>query len=193
MANAYVQVDETRGYNAGERAGIASNSLVMDIGDLIYKSGGFISKVSTGNKPIGVSQTKKTFDSDNQTVALAKVIYTPLTEDTRLLMTITGGTITQVDEGKYFTCDSSQRIDGTTESTVTGDFIMDEFVSSTSGYFRVVPNVNAVAIQTQTFASSGNTTIGDASADTLTVNATSTFSAPVTVGVDDTGYDVKFF
>jgi len=40
---------------------------------------------------------------------------------------------------------------------------------------------------------SGDTTIGDTSADTNTVNATSVFSAPITVGVNDTGHDVKFF
>jgi len=39
----------------------------------------------------------------------------------------------------------------------------------------------------------GDSILGDASTDSLTVNATSTFSAPVTVGVDDTGYDVKLF
>ena len=39
----------------------------------------------------------------------------------------------------------------------------------------------------------GNTTLGNASTDTLTVPSTSQFNAPVTVGVDDTGYDVKFF
>lgn len=40
---------------------------------------------------------------------------------------------------------------------------------------------------------SGDTTIGDASADTCTINATTTVNAPITVGVDDTGHDVKFF
>lgn len=39
----------------------------------------------------------------------------------------------------------------------------------------------------------GDVTLGDASTDTLTIGATSQFNAPITVGVDDTGYDVKFF
>lgn len=39
----------------------------------------------------------------------------------------------------------------------------------------------------------GNVTLGDTSADVITVNGTSQVNAPLTVGVDDTGYDVKFF
>lgn len=39
----------------------------------------------------------------------------------------------------------------------------------------------------------GDTTIGSASSDALTINATSTVSAPLSVGVNDTGYDVNFF
>lgn len=53
-------------------------------------------------------------------------------------------------------------------------------------------NINA-PISTTNATFTGNTTIGDSSSDTNTINATSTFSAPVTVWVDDTGYDVKLF
>ena len=193
MANAYVQLDESRGYNGGIRKGIATNSTVIEQGDLVYKTGWFISKVSTGNKAIWVSVTEQTYASDNQTVALANLLFIPTYDDTRLKMTITWWTITQVDEWKYYTCDSSQRIDWTTESTLTGDYILDEFVSSTSGYFRVVPSVNAVSVTTWTFVSSWNTTIWDSSADALTINATTTALAPITVWVDWTGHDVTFF
>lgn len=40
---------------------------------------------------------------------------------------------------------------------------------------------------------SGNVTLGDTSGDAITINGTTTALAPVTVGVDDTGHDVKFF
>lgn len=43
------------------------------------------------------------------------------------------------------------------------------------------------------FTVQGNLTFGDASTDTLSVNGAATFSNTLTVGVDDTGYDVKFF
>ena len=40
---------------------------------------------------------------------------------------------------------------------------------------------------------SGNTTLGDTSADAVAINGTTTALAPITVGVDDTGHDVKLF
>ena len=40
---------------------------------------------------------------------------------------------------------------------------------------------------------SGDLVFGDASADSLTVNGASQFNSTITVGVDGTGYDVKFF
>ena len=39
----------------------------------------------------------------------------------------------------------------------------------------------------------GDTTLGDSSADTNTINGTTTVNAPMTFGADDTGHDVKFF
>ena len=39
----------------------------------------------------------------------------------------------------------------------------------------------------------GTMEFGDASTDTLTVNGASTFNSTITVGVDDTGYDVIFY
>tara|TARA_R100000656_G_scaffold84328_1_gene61568 strand:- start:3254 stop:4189 length:936 start_codon:yes stop_codon:yes gene_type:complete len=53
-------------------------------------------------------------------------------------------------------------------------------------------NIDA-PVTTTNLTTSGNTTLGDTSADALSVPSTSTFSAPVTVGVDGTGYDVQLF
>ena len=53
-------------------------------------------------------------------------------------------------------------------------------------------NIDA-PITTTDLTTSGNTTLGDSSADTLTVPSSSQFNSTITVGVDDTGYDVKFF
>lgn len=39
----------------------------------------------------------------------------------------------------------------------------------------------------------GDVVLGDSSADTLTVNSTSTFLAPITIGADDAGHDVIFY
>jgi len=53
-------------------------------------------------------------------------------------------------------------------------------------------NIDA-PVTTTNLTTSGNTTLGDTSADTLTIPSTSQVNAPLTVGVDDTGYDVKLF
>lgn len=60
----------------------------------------------------------------------------------------------------------------------------------------VIISVSAAGLVTvaiEDITLTGDQVIGDASTDTLTVNATSTFNAPVTVGVNGTGYDVQFF
>lgn len=53
-------------------------------------------------------------------------------------------------------------------------------------------NIDA-PVTTTNLTTTGNTIIGDTSADTVTVNGTTTALAPLTVGVDDTGHDVQFF
>lgn len=52
-------------------------------------------------------------------------------------------------------------------------------------------NIDA-PVTTTNLTTTGNTTLGNSSTDTLTVPSTSVFEAPITVGVDGTGYDVIF-
>lgn len=54
-------------------------------------------------------------------------------------------------------------------------------------------NITITDITLDDLTASGDIVLGDASGDTLTVGATSTFNAPITVGLNDTGHDVKFF
>lgn len=53
-------------------------------------------------------------------------------------------------------------------------------------------NIDA-PVTTTNLTTSGNTTLGDTSADTLSVPSTSAFTAPITVGVNDTGHDVTMY
>lgn len=53
-------------------------------------------------------------------------------------------------------------------------------------------NIDA-PVTTTNLTTSGNTTLGNSSSDTLTVPSTSQFNAAVSVGEDDTGYDVVFY
>jgi hypothetical protein len=49
--------------------------------------------------------------SDNQTVAKATVNYIPKRAKNLYNVTITGGTITQADEGKYYNLSDSETVD----------------------------------------------------------------------------------
>jgi len=53
-------------------------------------------------------------------------------------------------------------------------------------------NIDA-PVTTTNLTTTGNTTLGDASGDANIFNGTNQFNNTITVGVDDTGYDVKFF
>ena len=70
----------------------------------------------------------------------------------------------------------------------------DDVIKMSDGTTIVDKDGNIDApVTTSDLTTTGNTTLGDASTDTLTVPSTSQFNAPITVGVDDTGYDVKLF
>jgi len=85
--------------------------------------------------------------------------------------------------GKIFNRDVILSESASLKKSVGG--VVVDIVDSTGNIDRPITTTNA------TF--SGNTTLGDASADTNTINGTSQINAPVTVGVDDTGYDFKLF
>ena len=57
--------------------GVGKNSLVITSSDFVTKATGVVDKALATETIIGLSQTKDTFASDNQTVALATVAYNP--------------------------------------------------------------------------------------------------------------------
>lgn len=141
MANfGYADAHETNSYNSGQRTGIAVNSLTVVQGDFIKNNAGFYDLAGAGDTIIGVSTTKATFASDNQTVAMAKVLVKPEPEiNNTYRLPITGGTITQADENKYYDLNGTdQLVDGTSESTSTGQLQLIKYISATKGEFRVV-------------------------------------------------------
>lgn len=54
-----------------------------------------------------------------------------------VLLSITGGTITAADEDKFYDLGASG-VDGTTESTTTGQVRMSKFISATQARFQIV-------------------------------------------------------
>ena len=124
---------------SGQQAKVASNSLVVEQGSLLTLVGwSFVTLSWAGDTIEGVSVTKKTYASDNQTNALETVIYRPSTHtDNFYQMDINGGTVTAEDVGKFYDINASQEIDGITESTTTGQMRLEKFVSGTVWVFSI--------------------------------------------------------
>lgn len=139
MANyGYAKADITNSYDIGLGYKTASNSLTVAVGDFIKLVGdNNVALAGAGDTIEGVSVTAKTFDSDNLTVALEKVAYRPATQQSRYKLPIVGGTITIADEGNYFDIDSNQAVDGTSESSSSGQLRLERFISATVGIFSI--------------------------------------------------------
>jgi hypothetical protein len=140
-----------------EDSGIGANSLdTTGICTLVKRSGNVISQ-ATGptDRIVGASITEFAFASDNQTVGLKPLVYRPKEIWAEYELTISGGTITVADEGKFYNLASADTVDGTTESTVpyyvnTSDaggavdpvlsmqLVMVKFTSATKATFRIV-------------------------------------------------------
>lgn len=117
MANARVYRDTA--YTSRSRSSIASNSVAIANGDFLSLSGGFLIKATTSSKIEGMANGTKTYDADNQTVDMERASYTKAGPMTEFEIVITGGTVTQADEGvSYYNLTTLNRIDGTTESAI---------------------------------------------------------------------------
>ena len=117
--------------------GIWGNSVTVLDGDLVSKVGWFIVKTGVGVDVLGIAAGEQTFASDNQTVAKTKLEFVELDAYSELEIAISGGTITQVDEGKYYDLTAGWVVDGATESATTGQLKMERFISATKGIFTV--------------------------------------------------------
>jgi hypothetical protein len=125
-------------YSHFSKTGLAKNSLALTDAAFVFVAGGIVDVAVAGGRIDGVSATVKTFASDNQTVAKDTVEYTDVSSQALYTVTITGGTITAADEGKYYDLSDSVTVDGTSESTTTGQLRMVKFVSATSAIFQIV-------------------------------------------------------
>lgn len=85
-------LEQTNSYTSGMESKIAGNSVVVDNGVAVTMTGGFIVKSTAGDTIEGVSVTKKTFASDNQTVAQEQAVYHPVNADDHYLMRLFGAT-----------------------------------------------------------------------------------------------------
>lgn len=134
---------------------VGANSLNLTGKFFLKRTGNIIDKAGASDRVIGVNYTEDTFASDNQTVALKTVEFEPKENQMTYIVEISGGTITVVDEGKYFNLLDADTVNGSTESTVpyfvkTDDagaaidpvvsmqLQMVKFISATKGEFKIV-------------------------------------------------------
>lgn len=128
-------------YKTGRAIGsnwIWGNSVSVVDGDFVSKVGWFIVASTTWVDIDWVAAGAQTFASDNQTVAAKRLQYFAANTQTEFICEIAWGTITQVDEGKYYDLTDKDTVDGATESATTGQLKLVKFVTATKGIFRVV-------------------------------------------------------
>lgn len=144
-------------YNVDSRQGIGANSLTTVAGQFFLKrTGNIVDKATAAtDRIVGVNETRALFASDNQTVAKNKVWYVPKEVPETYEVTISGGTVTADDEGKFYNLSAADTVNGATESTVpyyvnTSDagaatdpvlsmqLELVRFISATKGEFRIV-------------------------------------------------------
>lgn len=88
----------------------------------------------------GVCVTDITTAVNNTTVAMKLIGYVGGKDHTSATwkVAITGGTITAADEGKYFNLVlATQKVDGATKSTSTGQLRLERFLSATTCLFSI--------------------------------------------------------
>ena len=141
------------------REGVGANSLTTLAGQFFMKrtggGGNIVDKATAAtDRIVGVNTTQAVFASDNQTVALKKVQYVPKECNEVYECTISGGTITVGDEGKFYNLSAADVVNGATESVVpfyvdtTAGAAVDavlcmqlemvRFISATKAEFRIV-------------------------------------------------------
>jgi len=134
---------------------VASNSLAIAQHDFVSETSGFMVKAGASSEVLGISETIKTFDSDNQTVDKAVVNFVPKQNDLIMKMVVNASSLAQADVGSYFNMTSSQTIDYATKSTtksvvntsdagsatdplITKQFQCTKFLTSTLWLFKLI-------------------------------------------------------
>lgn len=133
-----IKISEFKSYDWTERGWIGANS-VDTTGWIFFvtKTNEFVTKATAGSEISWASITQKLYDSDNETVAKDALNYIPTNVDNTYDVTISNGTITIVDEWKYFDLQSANVVNWATESTTTGQLRMVKFVSATNSTFEI--------------------------------------------------------
>lgn len=128
----------TRKFVSGNKERIAENSLAAEAGELMfYDNAAGLDHAAAGETIDGVCISDKTFPATNFGTEQERCLIVPTEDIVTVTLPISGGTITIADEGKFFDL-TTNAVDGTTESTTTGQVELIKFVSATEGIFAIV-------------------------------------------------------
>ncbi len=125
-------------YENGDLSNIGGNSVAFTDKCMVNEAGDFLILATVGGNIDGIAKQEVTMASDNQTVAKREVLWEPIKPSTTVRMTVTGGTITSADVGKFFDLATASTVDGATESATTGQLKMTKFISATKCEFQIV-------------------------------------------------------
>ena len=125
-------------YDNGDISAVGGNSVTFTNRAFVGKTAGFLVNATAIIPVVGIAKENAVMASDNQTVAMKQVVYEEQKPQTDWEIVITGGTITIADEGKFYNLATATTIDGTSESTTTGQFQMTKFVTATKCNFKIV-------------------------------------------------------
>lgn len=137
MAYTTFKARKTNEYGIGTQSFVAANSADFGSGTPVSIGATGAVPATAGTTIVGVSVTDTTFASDNFTVAKDVVLYVPSQANQHYQITITGGTVTIADQGKYYDLTAAAIVDGATESATTGQVRLEKFISATSGVFSI--------------------------------------------------------
>lgn len=125
-------------YENRQGTGVGANSLELTDTCFVTKAGNVVDKAAATELIVGVNDTIATYASDNESADAKTVNFTPVESNRLYEVTITGGTITAADEGKYYDLSDEVTVDGATESTTTGQVELVTFKTATNSIFKIV-------------------------------------------------------
>lgn len=128
---------KTNTYENGVLSAVGKNSAVFTEHCFVNKVANILDVATVGWNITGIAMSAATMASDNETVAKAEVNYEVQKDSTTYLVPIVWWTVTVDDEGKYYDLKTSESVDGTTESTTTGQLKLVKFHSATSCEFVI--------------------------------------------------------
>jgi len=129
---------KSNSYENGDKSNIGGNSVVFTDKCMVDATGWFLILAIVGGNIDGIAKQEVTMASDNQTGAMKEVLWEPIKPSTTVKMTVTGGTITVADEGKFFDLATASTVNWASESATTGQLKMTKFISATKCEFAIV-------------------------------------------------------